>query len=115
MLFKHLTSAFQALSNGPREAKRVFELASERKHDCFLGFCSPHQHLSISFQLVTQVVWCQVFQQSKDLVDALNTLATSNSMSVTPNGALYTVLPSCGATMKSLSAIGAQLYTVWRC
>jgi hypothetical protein len=27
---KHLTAAFQALSNAPKEAKSVFEMASER-------------------------------------------------------------------------------------
>ena len=53
---------------------------------------------------VTLVVWCQTFQQSKDLVGALNTLAIADSMSITPKEAHYTVLLSCAANMKSLSA-----------
>ena len=75
---KHLNAALQALSNAPKAAKRVFELASERN----------------MVDEVTLVVWCQAFQQSKDLVGALDTLATADSMSITPNGAHYTVLLS---------------------
>ena len=53
---------------------------------------------------VTLVVWCQVFQQSKDLVGALGTLATADSMSITPEEAHFTVLPACAANMKNLLA-----------
>ena len=35
---KHLTTALQALSNDPKETKRVFELASERNMVTFLFF-----------------------------------------------------------------------------
>ena len=53
---------------------------------------------------MTLVVWCQAFQQSKDIVGALNTLATADSMSISPAEAHYTVLLSCAANMKTLSA-----------
>ena len=53
---------------------------------------------------MTLVVWCQAFQQGKDLVGALDTLATADSISITPEEAHYTVLVSCAANMKSLSA-----------
>ena len=38
--------------------------------------------LPIKVNTVTMVVWCQAFQQSKDLVGALDTLAIADSMSV---------------------------------
>ena len=49
------------------------------------------------------VVRCQAFQQI-DLIGALNTLSTTASMPTTPNEALMTVLLSCVAKTKSLSA-----------
>ena len=49
------------------------------------------------------VVRCQAFQQSKDFIGALNTLAAAVSVSITPNGALNTVLLLCVAKTFCLS------------
>ena len=53
---------------------------------------------------VALVVWCQALQQHNDLDGALNTLSIADSLSITPEPAHYTVLLSCAAELKSLTA-----------